>query len=160
MEQVNRRTFLKQVATAAGAGALAVWWSRTGEAADAPAAPAAAAPAGNWLSLGKTDDFPLDTMKPVKVGTNHAGKLVEARMAVLRTKDGVHVISTHCTHWGCTVKIQDDKTFLCPCHRGRYDASGQVTKGPPKKPLEWYEAKLSDAGEVMVNKDKTVPAPG
>ncbi len=41
-----------------------------------------------------------------------------------------------CTHMGCPVS-PDSETggFRCPCHGGRFDASGKPTAGPPQRPL-------------------------
>ena len=30
---------------------------------------------------------------------------------------------------------QDEGDFLCPCHGGRYDATGKNVEGPPPRPL-------------------------
>jgi cytochrome b6-f complex iron-sulfur subunit len=54
-----------------------------------------------------------------------------------------------CTHLGCIVKWEADKgDFLCPCHAGRYASDGQVTAGPPPKPLESYPVTV--AGDQVV----------
>ncbi|EAZ91968.1 FAD-dependent oxidoreductase [Crocosphaera chwakensis] len=49
------------------------------------------------------------------------------------------VISLRCTHQGCTVKKQENGTFLCPCHGAVYDENGKVVKGPAKQNLSHYE---------------------
>jgi len=43
-----------------------------------------------------------------------------------------------CTHAGCFLKL-GQREFVCPCHGGRFSLKGDVTSGPPKRPL----AKLS-----------------
>jgi len=42
-----------------------------------------------------------------------------------------------CTHLGCIPGYNaDEKTFLCACHGGMYDFSGDVTKAPPPRGLD------------------------
>lgn len=55
---------------------------------------------------------------------------------IIHTKAGFTALSAVCTHLGCIVRWQEDKgEFLCPCHAGRFDATGKVISGPPPKPL-------------------------
>lgn len=42
-----------------------------------------------------------------------------------------------CTHLGCIPSYKpDEKTFLCACHGGLYDFTGEVTKLPPPRGLD------------------------
>ncbi len=42
-----------------------------------------------------------------------------------------------CTHLGCIPGYNpDEKSFLCACHGGQYDFSGDVTKAPPPRGLD------------------------
>lgn len=55
------------------------------------------------------------------------------------------VFSATCTHLGCNVSWRKDESrFACPCHAGFYDADGKVTSGPPPRPLERLETRLTD----------------
>lgn len=48
----------------------------------------------------------------------------------------IRVMSSVCTHLGCTVRWEEQsKHFICPCHGGIYDAEGEVVSGPPPKRL-------------------------
>ncbi|MGK7941898.1 MAG: FAD-dependent oxidoreductase [Crocosphaera sp.] len=49
------------------------------------------------------------------------------------------VMSLRCTHQGCTLKKQEDGTFLCPCHGALYTQTGEVLKGPAKQNLSHYQ---------------------
>jgi isorenieratene synthase len=53
-----------------------------------------------------------------------------------RNETGYQAYDGRCTHMGCPVN-PDALTggFYCPCHAGRYDASGTPMSGPPKAPL-------------------------
>ncbi len=72
-----------------------------------------------------------------------------------RTESGYLAYDGRCTHMGCPV-TPDSGTggFSCPCHAGRFDASGSPVSGPPKAPL----AKLAVAveGGVLVVKQTGV----
>ncbi|MEK7834044.1 MAG: Rieske 2Fe-2S domain-containing protein, partial [Acidobacteriota bacterium] len=50
-------------------------------------------------------------------------------VALFRDGEGVHAISTICTHLGCVVKPTTEG-FECPCHGSRFAVDGEVTKGP------------------------------
>jgi Rieske Fe-S protein len=56
------------------------------------------------------------------------------------------VISTLCTHRGCTVKWDAGQSlFACPCHAGYFDIQGKVVSGPPLAPLTRYT--VSNVGD-------------
>jgi carotenoid phi-ring synthase / carotenoid chi-ring synthase len=74
-------------------------------------------------------------------------KVPHKNFAAFVTTDGVPVLvgrkdsgyvafDGRCTHMGCPVS-PDTLTggFSCPCHAGRFDASGNPVSGPPKVPL-------------------------
>ena len=54
-------------------------------------------------------------------------------------------LSLVCTHLGCRVNWQSEsRTFLCPCHGGRFDSKGKVLSGPPPAPLAKYELSVEN----------------
>jgi len=62
---------------------------------------------------------------------------------------GYIALSRVCTHLGCLVDYQKErKRFLCPCHAGIYDLSGNVVSGPPPKPLQQFPLKV--AGDSII----------
>jgi isorenieratene synthase len=90
--------------------------------------------------------------------------------ALFVTADGVPVMvgrkgsgylayDGRCTHMGCAVS-PDVLTggFYCPCHAGRYDATGTPVSGPPKTAL----ARLAvvSEGEKLLVKREGVPGSG
>ena len=98
--------------------------------------------------------WPLFRYLAPRSGSETAGKIVipesevregEAKFfefagaaAVLVRKHGGGLVafSAVCTHLGCIVQWEKDKQdFLCPCHAGLYSANGEVTAGPPPRPL-------------------------
>ena len=59
-------------------------------------------------------------------------------------------ISTRCAHLGCPVRyVQASRRFICPCHGGVYGFQGEVTGGPPVRPLDRFYTKV-EAGRVLV----------
>jgi Rieske Fe-S protein len=67
---------------------------------------------------------------------------------VLRQDDGSFaVLSSVCTHSGCTVETQPSR-IVCPCHGSTYDRAGRVMVGPAERPLTRYRATLS-GGDVL-----------
>ena len=64
------------------------------------------------------------------------------------------VIGLTCTHQGCTVKKQEDGTFLCPCHGAVYDKNGKVQKEPAQKGLAYYKVIEKDDNSVELVSQK------
>lgn len=59
------------------------------------------------------------------------------KTATFRDEDGVvHKMSAVCVHLGCIVTWNtNEKTWDCPCHGSRYDATGRVINGPANSDL-------------------------
>lgn len=76
-------------------------------------------------------------------------------VALFRDGEGVHAISTVCTHLGCVVKAGPEG-FECPCHGSRFALDGTVTRGPAPRALDWL--KVSGKGDGwVVDEEKKVP---
>ena len=55
-----------------------------------------------------------------------------------------------CTHLGCIPGYNpDEKSFLCACHGGMYDISGEVTKAPPPRGLDIPPFKIDGTKLVL-----------
>ncbi len=62
----------------------------------------------------------------------------------------VIAVNPICTHAGCTVDWKKDKKdFVCPCHDSKFAPDGKVLKGPAKKPLPTYTAKI-EGNSILV----------
>ena len=77
-------------------------------------------------------------------------------VALFRDGEGVHAISTICTHLGCVVKPTPEG-FECPCHGSRFALDGAVTRGPAPRPLNWLKVN-NKGGSWVVDEEAKVPA--
>jgi len=87
----------------------------------------------------------------VPVGGAHLFEFRGRPAVLLQLKAGQFTALTAvCTHLGCIVKWQQAKgEFLCPCHGGRFSATGEVLGGPPPAPLENFPVVL-DGDQLVV----------
>ncbi len=71
--------------------------------------------------------------------------------AMLISREGsFSAFSLVCTHLGCTVE-QAASGFSCPCHGSRYDAQGNVTRGPARKSLTPLKVEVTSQGHVLIH---------
>ncbi len=73
---------------------------------------------------------------------------------IARKGAGYVAYDGRCTHMGCPV-APDALTggFFCPCHAGKYNASGTPVSGPPKASLARLAVAL-EGGVLMVSREK------
>ena len=75
----------------------------------------------------------------VRVASNAGGFLVA------RTGEQTFVALTGtCSHESCQVTDADSEAYVCPCHESRFDAKGEVLRGPAEIPLEQYPTAFAD----------------
>jgi quinol---cytochrome c reductase iron-sulfur subunit, bacillus type len=152
-ETVNRRRFMNIAAQGSGAVAVA-----------AIALPALGFAIGpvfkalpwTWQPIGPPSDFDETTYqtKVINVVPNigEAGNTI----AYVRTRNPQvdteprtkwnHwvALSSRCMHLGCPVRyVAAAERFICPCHGGVYDFTGQVVGGPPVRPLDRFYTRLN-----------------
>ena len=62
----------------------------------------------------------------------------ETKKRLIKIADAHYMVSVGlCTHLGCIPGYNPaDKSFLCACHGGTYDATADVTKAPPPRGLD------------------------
>jgi quinol---cytochrome c reductase iron-sulfur subunit, bacillus type len=114
-----------------------------------------------WQDVGPEADFSdrTYTYKVIQLVPNNAdtGKSTVYIRRYNRELDGAAgsdlpyvAISNRCTHVGCPVRYAEAAgMFLCPCHGGVYGARGQVTGGPPVRPLDRFYTRVVN-GRVEV----------
>jgi glycine/D-amino acid oxidase-like deaminating enzyme/nitrite reductase/ring-hydroxylating ferredoxin subunit len=79
----------------------------------------------------------VDSEDEVKPGEGAILRSGLSKTAVYRDEDGTaHKMSAVCVHLGCIVSWNtNEKTWDCPCHGSRYDATGRVINGPANTDL-------------------------
>ena len=89
--------------------------------------------------LAKGALTPADTrdLNDVPRGSGRIVRLDGRKAAVHRRDDGsLSICSAVCPHLGCIVEWNGaEKTWDCPCHGSRFQATGEVFAGPAESPL-------------------------
>ncbi len=74
---------------------------------------------------------------------------------IVRDPEKIYVLSTYCTHLGCTPNwLSSEAKFKCPCHGSGFYKTGVNFEGPAPRPLERFKITLGDDGELVVDKTK------
>ena len=115
-----------------------------------------------WQDIGAVGDFNETNYTPKVIqivpGIGEAGKstaYVRKRNPQLDTDkpdqyNQIVAISTRCMHLGCPVRyIEASQRFVCPCHGGVYDFTGQRSGGPPVRPLDRFYTRIRN-GRVQL----------
>lgn len=113
-----------------------------------------------WSAVGAMDEFTPDTYRSrVITLVQDIGEAGKSTVYVRQRNDldppddvgGPFVaISTRCAHLGCPVRyVKAAENFICPCHGGVYDFQGAVTGGPPVRPLDRFQTRVT-RGQVEV----------
>jgi len=103
-----------------------------------------------WIPLWKLENYPIGIPIPfsfTQTSVNGWEKTANSYGVFVLRKDEktVKVLSNVCTHLGCRVSWHPDlQEYVSPCHDGHFDIDGNVTKGPPPRPLDQYEVKIED----------------
>jgi nitrite reductase/ring-hydroxylating ferredoxin subunit len=115
-------------------------------------------PEETWQSVGTLDEFASDTYKAKVItiveGIGEAGKTTvyvrQGSTDLGENPDEYVAISTRCAHLGCPVRfVAAAGNFICPCHGGVYGFEGEVIGGPPVRPLDRFQTRVT-AGEVEI----------
>lgn len=73
---------------------------------------------------------------------------------IIREARGFYVLSTVCTHLGCTPNwLSADEKFKCPCHGSGFVKSGVNVEGPAPRPLERYKVTFAEDGQLLIDKN-------
>ncbi len=67
----------------------------------------------------------------------------------------IFALKTVCTHLGCTPNwLEAEQKFKCPCHGSGFYKDGVNFEGPAPRPLERYAIRVSDDGQLEVDKSR------
>ncbi len=69
--------------------------------------------------------------------------------AVYQTK-GKEALCLTCPHQGCTVQVQSDGSYRCPCHGAEFTAQGEVVKGPATQNLSKFTVVATSPERVQL----------
>jgi menaquinol-cytochrome c reductase iron-sulfur subunit len=122
------------------------------------AADAVQAEEWQWVDVGPLSDFPDGQTTSIAV----SGPEPESdRRAFVRHGDGtLTALWNRCAHLGCPVSYSAGAdSYSCPCHGGAYDSTGRVVAGPPPRPLDRFDIKLTTADGKDISR-QTSPAAG
>ena len=119
--------------------------------------PAAGAVAASFLKAPSSERRPGErrlncgTLSTLAVGEARFVRHGAEPLFVVRLGEAkVLAVSAICTHVRCVLRWnRENGTFLCPCHDGAFDKTGNVLSGPPKKPLRQYPADIR-SDEIIV----------
>jgi cytochrome b6-f complex iron-sulfur subunit len=81
--------------------------------------------------------------------------LVRTPEDIVAHASGFYVLSTVCTHLGCTPNyLSAENKFKCPCHGSGFRPTGINFEGPAPRPLERMRVVLADDGQILVDKSR------
>ena len=110
-------------------------------------------PDEHWEGVGTPDRFTSDTYRQAVItivqGVGDSGKTtVYIRKGSTDLDEDPNefiAISTRCAHLGCPVRfVKAAGNFICPCHGGVYDFEGKVIGGPPVRPLDRFQTRITN----------------
>jgi menaquinol-cytochrome c reductase iron-sulfur subunit len=110
-------------------------------------------PEETWEGVGPADDFVSDTYRQAVItiveGVGDSGKTtvyIRKGSADLDEDPNTYIaVSSRCAHLGCPVRfVNAAGSFICPCHGGVYDFEGKVIGGPPVRPLDRFQTRVTD----------------
>ena len=159
MKDLSRRGFMgKAFGAVAGVGAVASLYAMKKTWDPLPSVKAAGfttldmtAYEGNKLVTEKWRGKPIFVLKytPDMVKKAESDPKMKARTIKIGS-DYFMITLGLCTHLGCIPGYNpDDKSFLCACHGGTYDFSGDVTKAPPPRGLDIPPFKIDGMKVVL-----------
>ncbi|MEX2187030.1 MAG: ubiquinol-cytochrome c reductase iron-sulfur subunit [Pirellulales bacterium] len=71
-------------------------------------------------------------------------------------KQELYALKSVCTHLGCTPNwLEAEQKFKCPCHGSGFYKDGINFEGPAPRPLERYAIRISDDGQVEIDRSHT-----
>lgn len=125
-----------------------------------------AAATGGFLTMIVRFMFPnvlFESPQSFKIGFPEEYKISEVDVRwkkrygiwVVRMPEMIYILSTVCTHLGCTPNwLENDQKFKCPCHGSGFRRSGVNFEGPAPRPLERFRITRAEDGQMLVDKTK------
>jgi len=104
----------------------------------------------DWVSAGPIDNYEENNptlFTFTQTTQNGWERTVNSYGVYIVKKDSTQatIFSNQCTHLACRVTwVAEEQEYICPCHDGIFDSSGNVVAGPPPAPLVEYESKVEE----------------
>jgi cytochrome b6-f complex iron-sulfur subunit len=104
------------------------------------------------FKVGTAKDFPLGSVQ-TRFKSQFGVWIVHSRY---HGRQQIVALKAVCTHLGCTpIWSEAERKFKCPCHGSGFDMTGINLEGPAPRPLERYAIRISDDGQLEVDKSRT-----
>lgn len=116
---------------------------------------------GEFVSAGPLENYPLGeptlfSFTRTRVNGWEKTSLSYGVYVLRQSQSEVTVFSNICTHLACRVSWKPElQEYVSPCHDGHFDKTGNVTKGPPPRPLDHHKTKIEN-GTLFVSVEKFI----
>lgn len=101
-------------------------------------------------------EFRAGTPDQLRIGEVDSRFKESHKVWLVRDAEGIYALLAVCTHLGCTPNwLPEDQKFKCPCHGSGFYKSGINFEGPAPRPLERVEIRLTEEGQIEIDKART-----
>ncbi len=98
--------------------------------------------------------FKIGAPEDIVIGVDERWK-EKFQIWVVRDTEKIIILSTVCTHLGCTPNwLSTEGKFKCPCHGSGFYPTGINFEGPAPRPLERFKIALAPDGQIEVDKGR------
>jgi|SRR6516165_11815375 Rieske Fe-S protein len=126
-----------------------------------------------FLDVGSLAEIPVGEwrLRSLEMAREDGWKKTKVRHSFWVRRQGadgkdISILSSICPHLGCPINWHPDHSqFVCPCHGGLFDVTGEQTGGPPPRSMDsldfevrqgrlfvrWQDFKIGVATRVPVN---------
>jgi len=99
-----------------------------------------------YFEVLKEKDIPKKGVKIVTFSYQKGKRNIKMKAFIVNHNGELFALSPVCTHLGCFVNWHSiNQQFICPCHGGKYDITGNVIGGPPPAPLTRLAFKIENS---------------
>ena len=108
-----------------------------------------------WITLGPVSSLTPGEPKAFPYSTRSKDGWVDSSQsgvayALTTDAQNVMVLSNVCTHLSCRVNWRSEqREYFCPCHDGSFNVEGQVIGGPPPRPLDRFQSRITN-GQIEI----------
>ncbi|GEM_PF-498491 len=134
-DRSTRREFIKLIGYSVAGAFLALWYLLT----------------MRQINLTGGSGF-----QKVNLSEKPDGTYFFSSFIIIKKGASITVLTNRCTHAGCKINREHNGQLVCGCHGSVYSSSGEVLKGPARKPLQHLPYSTDPAtGEITVRATPT-----